>query len=254
MLAALRSNHELRRVQLAFAGFTSAEWAVWIATLVFAYDHGGATAAGLVALAQLAPASLFGPYAGALGDRHPRGTVLFWGYAGQTIGFAAMAVAVLAGAPPVVVYACAVGATLAVTVTRPIQSALLPSLVRTPEELTASNVVAGWVEAVTVLLAPAAAGVLMLAGPGAVFALFAVALSALATRPLVGRPAVDVRPGDAADGGSLAAGLAPCGPSRRRGSSWSCSPPSSSRSARWTSSTSCSRRTPSSWATPGRAT
>ena len=114
VLAALRSNHELRRVQLAFAGFTSAEWAVWIATLVFAYDHGGAAASGLVALAQLAPATLFAPYAGALGDRHPRGSVLFWGYAGQCVGYGAMAVAVLATAPPVAVYACAVGATLAI--------------------------------------------------------------------------------------------------------------------------------------------
>jgi Cyclic nucleotide-binding domain/Major Facilitator Superfamily len=211
VLAALRSNRDLRRVQFAFAGFTAGEWAVWIATLVYAYDHGGATAAGLVALAQLAPATVFGPYAGALGDRHPRGTVLFWGYVGQGGGFAAMALAVLAGAPPVVVYACAIWATLAVTITRPTQSALLPALARTPEELTASNVVAGWVEGITVLLAPAAAGVvLMVAGPGAVFAVFAgvIALSALATRPLIGRPAVDARPDDAVAGDSLAAGLA----------------------------------------------
>jgi MFS family permease len=156
-------NRALRRVVGGYALFILTEYSVWIAMLVYAYSRGGATIAGLVALAQLVPAALLAPVFAALADRRSPVVLLAGGYVVQAAAMGATAAAI-AGGVPLAAYAAAVVASTAVTATRPAQSTLIPSLAATPDQLTAANVVVGWVEAAGIAVAGALTGLLITFG------------------------------------------------------------------------------------------
>ena len=156
----LAGNKALLRVLAAYTLFILTEYAVWIAMLVFAYSRGGAAVAGLVAVVQLVPAAFVAPVAAAVADRRSPVFLLAGGYLVQAAAMAGTAVAVAAGVP-LAAYAAAVVAATAVTTTRPAQSALLPAVAVTPDQLTAANVVVGWLEAIGVAAAGLVVGVLI---------------------------------------------------------------------------------------------
>jgi MFS transporter/cyclic nucleotide-binding protein len=169
----LAGNRALLRVLAAYLLFILTEYAVWIAMLVFAYNRGGTAVAGFVAVAQLVPAAMAAPVVASVADRRSPVVLLAGGYLAQTAGMAGTAVAIAADAP-LAAYAAAVFASTAVTTTRPAQSALIPSVAATPDQLTAANVVAGWLEAAAVAAAGLLAGVLIsVAGVASVFAVCA---------------------------------------------------------------------------------
>jgi MFS family permease len=185
-------NRSLRRVALAFVVFNAEEYAIWLAFTIYAYGRGGPSEAGAVAMAQLVPAAIVAPLAAVLGDRMRRDRALALGYAAQSAAAVACAVSLWL-APPLVVYGFAVISSCTITLTRPVHYALLPALSATPGELTAANSVSSSAEALGIFLGPLANSVLIvLEGPGAVCAAFAVltAAAAVMTRRLDLRDAV----------------------------------------------------------------
>jgi MFS family permease len=174
VLRRLLGNGALRRVLPAFFLFNAAEFGTWVAILLYAYERTGPVSVGVVALVQLVPAALLAPAAASLGDRYPRERVLATGYAVQGAALLATAVAMIVVAPPLVVYAIAAVAASSMVVTRPTQSALLPSLAVSPEELTAANAASGVVEGAGVLAGPLLAAAILTTGTPATVFLVAV--------------------------------------------------------------------------------
>jgi hypothetical protein len=120
------------------------------------------------------------------------------------------AAVILSGGPALAVYAFAVVAATAVTLTRPAQAKVLSSLVDRPDELTSATAVSGWIEGSSALGGPALAGIIIaLDGPGAVFAVFALAVagSALLALPLAAGQAFDQDEAESDEAGGVLAGI-----------------------------------------------
>ncbi|MEX2644941.1 MAG: MFS transporter, partial [Gaiellaceae bacterium] len=165
-LRAFRSvygNRGLRRLQLAWAGAIVGGWAYVISLAVFAYREHGAYAVGALAVARWLSSGLAAPIAGVVGDRYRRVRVLVASSAVRSVAIALAGTAVLADVSPFVVYGLAVMAALAGTVFGPSEAALIPTLARSPEELTAANVSASTIDSVGTFMGPALGGFLLAA-------------------------------------------------------------------------------------------
>ena len=163
-------NQALRRIELAWAGSILGTWAYGIAVVVFAYEQGGATAVGVVGLARWVAAAIASPFAALLGDRYDRRLVMVLSDLARAALIGVAALCVFADASPILVYIIAGLVGVAATAFRPAEAALIPSLARTPEELTAANVAASTIESVGIFGGPALGGLLLAtSGPGVVF-------------------------------------------------------------------------------------
>ena len=166
VLATLRRNGALARIELAFLLATMVEWGTWLALVVIAYERGGAAEAGVIGFALGIPAVVVAPTAAILGDRWPRSRVLTGTYVGQALALMAGALAFSADAG-LAGYGFGVVAMALVALVRPLLASVLPEVARSPEELTAGNVTTGLVEGLGALGGALAAGVLFAIAGGA---------------------------------------------------------------------------------------
>jgi MFS family permease len=200
--AAVFHNEDLRRLELAWSGSIIGQWGYEVALAVFAYRAGGATAVGLVALVRLLPAAIVAPFAALLGDRFHRKRIMVAADLARVCAMAGAAAAVFAGAPAVTVYALAAIAAVTGTAFGPAQSALLPSLARSPEELTAANATSTTLESVGFFVGPALGGLLLaFTSVGAVFTLAAALF--LWSALVLSRIGSDSRGGPGIEGDSI---------------------------------------------------
>jgi MFS family permease len=167
-LGAVFANPNLRRLELAWISTVLGQWAYFVALAVFAYEEGGAAAVGLVGLIRTIPSAISAPFSSMLSDRYPRQRVMLVANAGRMVVLAASAAGLYADVHPGLIYAAAGVMTILGTAIQPAQAALMPSLARTPHELTHANVALGSFESSGLFLGPAIGGFLLAASDEAV--------------------------------------------------------------------------------------
>lgn len=183
--------------------FRTTELATWVALLVWAFNEGGTTATGTIAVAQLVPAAIVAPVGSVAGDRWTHRRALIASLLMQSAGCVLTWIALSSSAPFAVVCVCAGFLASSLALTRPAYYAALPELTEGPEELTALNSVSSGVEGFSDFLGPAIAG-LLLATAGAEWVLLSMAVvTAVGSLACVTLPAVRLVP--AADSGGYLA-------------------------------------------------
>ena len=192
-LRAAAENPDLRRLQVALAALVMGQWSYTVVVAVYAYHEGGASAVGLVGLIRMLPAAFAAPLTALLADRYRRQRVLFVAAALEGLGVGVTAAAVLAGTPSLLVYVLTAGVQLATTAAVPARAALIPSIARSPDELTAANVAATTIDSVGAFAGPAVAGVLVALADVGIVLLAITGVFACAV-VLLGRITPDARP------------------------------------------------------------
>jgi MFS family permease len=154
---------DLRRLELGYVASSIGQWTTAIAVSVFAFDVGGAPLVALAIVTRTVPAALAAPLASTLGDRFPRVRVLVVSDLVRAAAVSLAALTLMLQGPPAVVFVLSAIVSVVSTVVRPARAALLPSLVRRPEQLAAANVVFSSTDALSVFVGPALGGLLLAA-------------------------------------------------------------------------------------------
>ncbi|MGB7684419.1 MAG: MFS transporter [Solirubrobacterales bacterium] len=155
------ANPDLGLLGIATAVTSFATWCFTIALGVYGFEAHGAAGVGIVALVRFLPAAIVSPLVGLLIDRFPRRSVMLASAAMSAVVLCAAAAAAALEAPTAVVFAFPALFAVASCGFGPAHAALTPTLVETPQQLSASNVTHSVMENVGAVLAALLAGVLL---------------------------------------------------------------------------------------------
>ena len=210
-------NRSLVRYAASHLLAINAEWAIFLALLVYTYDRSGARATGLASIMLLLPYVLAAPYAGHLTERRRPSHVRFAGMAIQTVGYGLAAIAVYQEYPVWVAVVSAMFALGAITALAPAGAVLLPAMVRSSRELTVANLWTGYAESASELSGPIIATAL-LAVDGAPLVVAGSALMAAAATAIAwfDRSTDPPSTGETSDEGPLRSSLTAARALRRR--------------------------------------
>ncbi len=201
-------NRNVLAAESCYAAFAVVFHGAWLAGLVFAFERGGVSEAGIVAFMVLVPGAFLAPVLSVLADRFLRTRALAVGLLLQAAACAMTGLAMWLNASSLVIYGALAALMALQTMTLPTLLTLLPALVSDPTELAAANSTVGLTERVGSLFGPmVAASILYGASPAAVFLVGAGLMLAATTLALTLRLAVM----DDGDDLSVTAGLADIG-------------------------------------------
>jgi MFS family permease len=154
----------------------ASETAFTVGLVVVAFRDGGVDAVGLITAARMAIAAGVAPLVATVADRVRRERVLVGVGLTRAAMLGGAAVVTAAGAPAAATYSLAVVATVAQGLYRPANSALLPALCASPQQLTRANAVRAMLDSLATFGGPVGAAILLSAsGPAVVFSVCAVA-------------------------------------------------------------------------------
>jgi len=160
-LSTVFRNPNLRRLNLAFAGSAIGDWAYATAIVIWAYDVGGVRAVGLWFTVRLTLLAIATPFAATLVDRLPRRAVMVGADATRAVIASVVALLIWADATPAWIFILATLASIVSAPFRPAVAAILPTLVDSPEELTAANGTTSTIDSLSFFIGPAIGGLMV---------------------------------------------------------------------------------------------
>lgn len=160
-LATVFRNPGLRNINLAFAGSAIGDWAYATAILVWAYGQGGLTLVGIWGTVRLILMAVVTPFASTLVDRLPRKMVMIATDLSRGALVLLVAFLIFIDFNYIAILVLATIGALIAAPFRPAVSALLPSLVDEPEELTAANGAGSTIESLAFFVGPALGGLML---------------------------------------------------------------------------------------------